>query len=367
MRDPRLDKLADILVNYSVEAQPKQWVAVRSGIEGLPLVHAVVEKILQAGANPTIYINDAETEAAILRYGSDDQLNWMSPLEWANFCEADALVIIRADSNNRSLSGIDPARQAMRLKARGELTQTYLRRTNEGTFKWILTNYPSNAYAQDADMNLKDYEDFVFSATGADLDDPVAYWKNRRADQQRLVDWLQGKKQIIARGPNIDMTLSIEGRTFINDSGGRNMPGGEIFTGPVEESVNGWVRFTYPAIRNGNEVEGVEFTFEEGKVVKATAEKNEAYLLSELDTDPGARYLGEFAIGTNYGIQRFTRSILYDEKIGGTLHMAVGLAYESTGGRNKSAIHWDFICDMREDSEILVDGELFYKNGAFQI
>ena len=216
-------------------------------------------------------------------------------------------------------------------------------------------------------MSLPEYENFVYSATFADQPDPVACWRGVHDTQQRLVDWLKGKKQMVARGPNIDMTVSIDGRTFINSDGRRNMPSGEIFTGPVEDSASGWVKFSYPAIRGGQAVEGVEFEFEAGKVVQARASKNEAYLLSQLDSDAGARFLGEFAVGTNYGIQRFTKSILYDEKIGGTLHMALGAGYPETGSVNQSSIHWDFICDMRQDSEILVDGELFYKNGQFQI
>lgn len=216
-------------------------------------------------------------------------------------------------------------------------------------------------------MSLRDYADFVYKATFVDQPDPVQCWNDLYHEQQRLVDWLKGKKEVTVRGPHIELNLSIEGRTFINSDGKNNMPSGEIFTGPVEQSVNGWVQFTYPAIRDGREVEGVELRFEAGKVVQATAKKNQDYLLSCLDSDAGARYLGEFAIGTNYGIQRFTKSILYDEKIGGTLHMAVGSGYPETGSQNQSSIHWDFICDMREDSEIYVDGELFYKNGQFQI
>jgi aminopeptidase len=178
---------------------------------------------------------------------------------------------------------------------------------------------------------------------------------------------LVGRKQVIVRGPNADLTLSIEGRKFINSDGRRNMPSGEIFTGPVEDSANGWVKFTYPAITGGREVEGVELHFENGEVVKASAEKNEKYLLTMLDSDSGSRYLGEFAIGTNYKIEKFTKSILYDEKIGGSFHMAIGAGYPETGSLNKSSIHWDFICDLRDNSEIFVDGVLFYKNGLFQI
>jgi aminopeptidase len=216
-------------------------------------------------------------------------------------------------------------------------------------------------------MSLAAYEDFVYAATFADQPDPVACWQEVHDTQQRLVEWLRGKDKVVVRGPNVALTLSIAGRTFINSDGKRNMPSGEIFTGPVEESVNGWIRFTYPAIRGGREVEGVEFTFQEGKVVQARAAKNEEFLLSQLATDEGASYLGEFAIGTNYRIQRFTKSILYDEKIGGTIHVAVGAGYPETGSRNQSAVHWDFICDMRQESEIWVDGELFYRNGQFVI
>jgi aminopeptidase len=163
------------------------------------------------------------------------------------------------------------------------------------------------------------------------------------------------------------MTVSIHERTFINSDGRRNMPSGEIFTGPVESSVNGWVRFTYPAIFAGREVDGVELRFENGKVVDASAQKNEDFLLKTLDIDDGARYLGEFAIGTNNGIDRFTKSILYDEKIGGTIHMALGMGYPETGSQNKSSIHWDMICDMRDGGQIWVDDELFYEGGKFAV
>jgi len=216
-------------------------------------------------------------------------------------------------------------------------------------------------------MSLREYEDFLFSATFADQDDPVAPWQRIHDDQQRLVDWLEGRKTVTVQSPNADLTLSIEGRTFINSDGKENMPCGEIFTGPVEDSANGWVKFTFPGIISGREVNGVRLEFKAGKVIKASAEKNEEYLLEMLDSDKGARYLGEFAIGTNYGIQRFTKNILFDEKLGGTFHMALGAGYPETGSTNQSSIHWDLIADAHQDSEIRVDGELFYKDGQFQV
>jgi aminopeptidase len=185
--------------------------------------------------------------------------------------------------------------------------------------------------------------------------------------QQSKVEWLKGKQQITLQGPNIDLSLSIDGRKFINCDGMYNMPDGEIFTGPVEDSVNGWVRFSYPSIVGGRSVSGIELKFEQGKVVEGRAEQNDDLLQAQLNTDAGARYLGEFAIGTNFGINRFTGSILFDEKIGGTIHMAIGMGYPESGSKNTSAVHWDMICDMRQESEIRVDGDLFYQNGQFVV
>ncbi|MFP4321262.1 MAG: aminopeptidase [Anaerolineales bacterium] len=367
MLDPRIEKLAHLLVHYSVKIQPGDWVYVRGSVAALPLVEQVARQVWQAGGNATVALSNDNLLETFYRVASQDQIEWLDPTQTMLFEQVDALISIRASENTRALTNIDPALQAAASKARQPIMQTYMQRSAEGKLRWVGTQYPTLAYAQDADMSLSEYEDFVYGACAVDQADPVAYWQGIHKEQARLIEYLQGKKQMTVRGPNIDMSLSIEGRTFINSDGSHNMPSGEIFTGPVEDSVNGWVRFTYPAIRDGREVDGVEFKFENGKLTEASAKKNEAYLLSQLDSDAGARYLGEFAIGTNYNIQRFTKSILYDEKIGGTLHMAVGAGYPETGSQNTSNVHWDFICDMRDDSEIHVDGELFYKNGQFQV
>jgi len=197
--------------------------------------------------------------------------------------------------------------------------------------------------------------------------DPVAYWQGVKQEQQRIVDWIQGSKQVTLQGPNVDLKLSVAGRTFINCFGDKNLPDGEIFTGPVEDSANGWVRYTYPAVYQGRVVEGIELSFEQGRVVKASAKKNDDLLQRMLERDAGARYIGEFAIGTNFEINRFTHNILLDEKIGGSFHMALGAGYPESGSKNTSAIHWDMICDLRQDSEIRADGELMYKDGKFVI
>jgi aminopeptidase len=367
MADARMVKLAEILVNYSVAVQPGEWVLVKGHVLALPLVDEVVRQILRAGGNPTVLLNSDVLEETMLREANEDQLRWLSPVDQLLDERVNASISLRAAHNTRALTGIDPRKQQIQQSARREAMRTFMQRSASDDLRWVLTQFPCEAYAQDADMSLREYEDFVYAATFADQPDPVAAWRNIHNEQARLVEWLRGKQEVVVRGPNIDLRLSIAGRTFANSDGKRNMPSGEIFTGPVEDSVEGWVRFTYPAIRAGREVEGVEFEFQNGKVVKARADKNEDYLLSQLDTDAGARYLGEFAIGTNNGIKRFTKSILFDEKIGGTVHMAVGAGYPETGSKNHSSIHWDFICDMRTDSEILVDGELFYKNGQFQV
>ncbi len=367
MADPRLVKLADLLVNYSVKIKPGDWVLVRGDVIAEPLVSEVVRHVVKAGGNPSIQLSSDDLNEAFMSEASEEQLNWISPVNKMLYDDADVLMAIRATSNTRSLTGIDPEKERIRAIAHRDLTETYMRRSAAKELRWVGTQFPCPAYAQEADMSLRDYEDFVYGATFCDKDDPIAEWQRIHDEQQKIIDWLLGKKIVTVKSPNADLTLSIEDRTFINSDGEKNMPSGEVFTGPVEDSANGWVNFTYPAIRSGREVEGVRLEFKDGKVVKASAKKNEEYLLSQLETDEGAKFLGEFAIGTNYGIQQFTKSILFDEKIGGTFHMAVGAGYPETGSVNKSSIHWDFICDVKEDSEIRVDGELLYKDGQFQI
>ncbi len=380
MTDPRIERLARTLVTYSVAVQPGDTVALLTDVSGMPLAYEVYKEVIRAGGLCTTVLFEGAKSLTngligmdgvmadfFLRNASAEQMAWISPLERWIAEEVKVSIQVRSSSNTRRNSSIDPKRMSAMAATRRELSRNYFDRTASGEYRWTLTMFPTEAGAQEADMSLEEWENFIYSATFADQPNPVALWKKLYDDQQKYVDWIKGHKKVEVRGPNIDMSLSIEGRTFINSGATHNMPSGEIFTGPVEDSVNGWVRFTYPAISGGRQVEGVELKFENGKVVSASAKKNESYLLSQLDIDPGARYLGEFAIGTNFGIKRFTGNILFDEKIGGTVHMALGRGYPETGSKNDSAIHWDMICDMRTDSEIVVDGELFYKNGQFLI
>lgn len=367
MSDPRVIKLADLLVSYCLAVEQGETVLIRGNAHGFPLVKEAYRAVVRAGGHPFVYWEDDEFREILLKEGSDDQIQHVDTPLTLLYETYDCMIACRADNNTRILSSIDPSRQQLLAQGRRDLTQTYMDRSARGDLRWVVTRYPTAAYAQDADMSLADYEDFVYGACFVDREDPVAAWGQLSRRQQHLVNWLDGKNEVRVVGPNADLRLSIAGRQFINSDGRANMPSGEIFTGPVESSVEGWVRFTYPAIYQSREVDGVALTFKEGRVVDATATKNEPFLHSVLDTDAGARYLGEFAVGTNEGIQQFTRSILFDEKIGGTIHMALGSSYPQTGGQNRSAVHWDMICDMRDGSQIWVDDELFYENGRFMV
>lgn len=367
MSDLRRKKLADLLVNYSTTVQPGDWVGILGEFTSLPILRDVFEAALNAGGHPTLLIDDSQMQRYFLRKASDEQMKWIDPSRKLYTEKADVYIRVGAPENTRAMSSIDAQRMREQRAAQSEILQTRLERSARGEFRWVGALYPTQASAQEANMSLEEYEDFVYGACFCDGDDPAAEWRKLSEMQQHKVDFLAGKEKVALRGPHIDLELSIVGRSFINSDGKRNMPSGEIFTGPVEDSVNGWVRFSYPAIVGGRAVSGIELKFVDGKVSEASAEQNEDLLRAQLDTDAGARYLGEFAIGTNFGINRFTGMILYDEKIGGTVHMAVGMGYPETGSLNKSAVHWDMICDMRADSEILVDDQLFYKDGAFVV
>jgi len=367
MADPRIAKLAQTLVNYSVKVKPNDWVIIFTHPLAEPLTREVYRYALRAGGRANILMGFDSTAEILYAEANEDQLKWISPFERMPFEDADVFISIQASENTRAMTGVDSQKQQIRAAARKGIMDSYFKRSASGALRWNLVYYPCQAYAQDADMSLSDYEDFVYRSCFADQDDPVTKWNEVEADQARWVNWLKGKKKVELRGPNIEIDLSIDGRAFDNSVATHNMPGSEIFTSPVEDSVNGWVDYSYPAIRLGREVDGIHLDFKNGRVEKASAKKNEDYLIKMLDMDAGARVIGELGIGTNYAIDRFTKSILYDEKIGGTIHMAVGAGFPECGGKNESALHWDMICDMRQDSEIRVDGELFYKDGKIQI
>lgn len=366
MADPRVTKLAKVLVHYSTEVKAGQLVLIRTSPLANELTLAVYEEVVRAGAHPFVMNDVPGTEEIFFKFASDAQLDYVSPIRKMIAETCDVYISLWAEHNTRELSGIDPARMARARKAGSGVMQSLFKRSAEGKLRWTLTAFPTNAMAQEANMSLRDYEAFVYGAGMLNEDDPVSFWKAEGAKQQILIQWLRGRDKAVLKGSNVDISLSIKDRTFIECAGRENFPDGEIFTGPVEASVNGWIRFKYPALFSGQEITDIELWFENGKVVREKASQNQELLTSALDTDAGSRFLGEWGIGTNYGIQKFTKNMLFDEKIGGTIHFAVGSGYPESGSKNESGLHWDMLCDMA-DAEITVDGDPFYKNGKFVV
>ena len=367
MTDPRIRSWAEVLVGYSTEVRPGETVAITGGIAAEPLLRAVYRAVLGRGGHPVLLPSFTEEQADLLARATDEQLAYVSPVERFAREQADVSIHVSASTNTKSLSAIDPSRQALWARARGELTAASMRRAATGERRWSSTLYPTDTYAQDAEMATADFAEFVLRACKLDQPDPVAAWRQVSAEQERLIDRLAGKREIHVVGPDTDLTLSVAGRTWINSDGRRNFPSGEIFTGPLEDSAEGHVRFTYPAIAGGREIADVRLRFERGVIVEARASHNEDYLRRTLETDPGARRLGEFAFGTNFGITRFTKNVLLDEKIGGTVHVALGAGYPDSGSRNRSGIHWDLICDLRQGGQVDVDGEPFLRDGRYVV
>jgi aminopeptidase len=365
MTDPRIASLARIVVDYSVGVKPSDKVFMTTTPAATPLVLEIYRLLLQRGATLAPFIDLPGMRPLFFELAGDEQLSEPPPFYREAIETFDVRLAIKSEVNTRELSGIDAARQAARQAALRPITQTFMDRSASGALRWNVCLFPTEAYAQDAEMSLVDFEDFVYAACMADRPDPVAAWRELAGRQQKLIDFLATKHEIHLLGPDTDLRVGINGRGWKNCCGDRNMPDGEVFTGPEETMVDGTVRFSYPAIYQGREVDDVRLRFEAGRVVASSAAKNEQFLTQMLDTDEGARRLGEFAFGSNYRIERFIKDLLFDEKIGGTVHMALGGGYPETGSMNRSAIHWDMICDLRQGGEVRVDGELFARDGKF--
>jgi aminopeptidase len=367
MRDPRYEKLANVLVSYSVEVGKGDLVAVQGSSIAEPLLAEVYRAALDAGAHPFLRLQLPGLTEIFYKTARQHQLKYINPMAEFETDHVDKVISIWADDNTKSLAGVDPKKQAIRSRATSKLFLKFMQREAAGELKWVGTQFPCNASAQDAEMSLTEYEDFVFNACMVHLKDPIAAWKKVHRKQEKICRFLNKRKKIRVVAKGTDLTMNVEGRKWINCDGKANMPDGEIFTGPIEDSVEGTVSFSFPAYYAGKEADGVSLTFKKGKVVKATATKNQDFLIAMLDSDEGARRVGEFAIGTNYSIQEFTRNTLFDEKIGGTFHMALGASIPESGGMNQSGVHWDIVNDMRSGGKIYADGKIFYKNGKFVI
>jgi len=370
MTDNRYNKLAQVLVNYSNQVKKDDlafiWGPNLTQVAE-PLVREIYLEVLRAGGHPYVNMLLLDQKYLFFSEAKDYQLEKVSPIDDLVMKTFDLEFCILSSSNTRSLESIDPKKQQIRNKAYKDLTDLFMKRQSDGSYRWVVTAYPTSAYAQDAEMSVTEFTDFIFSATHVNVEDPVKYWKGISKSQQSIIDWFKGKEKVEISGEGIELSFSIKERSFINCDGKKNMPDGEIFTGPVEESVNGKVKFSYPCIFGGKEVNGVELTFEGGQITKASAEKNEEYLQEMIATDDGAKYLGEFGIGTNYDVKKFTGNMLLDEKIGGTIHFALGAGYPDSGSKNQSSIHWDMLTDMTGGGKLIVDDELIYESGKFLI
>lgn len=365
LTDPRIVALAKLLTHYSLGLREGDLFVIRASPVAAPLVEECYRQALILGAHPHVDLRLPGLDEIYYRTARDSELDWLSPISRYYTERFDAQLSILSDSNTKALSGIDPTRIARAQTTRRELMRTFMERDARDELRWGVAMYPTDAYAQDAEMSVRELADFIFGACLVDRDDPVAAWQEVAARQQRLVERLAGKREIRLVGLDTDLTFSVAGRTWINDDGKKNMPGGEVFTGPVESSANGTIRYTYPAVYGGKEVADVRLRFESGKVIEASASRNDELLQSLLGMDDGAKRLGEFAFGTNPGVTRFTRNTLFDEKIAGTVHLALGAGYPATGSSNQSALHWDMVCDLRQGGEIYVDGALFARDGQF--
>lgn len=361
------DRWASVLVDYSTEVRAGDQVAISGGAAAESLLRAIYRAALRKGAHPVLLPSFGEAQADLFSLATDEQLAFISPIERWLHEEASVSIDVSASTNTRALSAVDPSRQSVWSRARTELRQTAFARAARGELRWSSTIFPTPAHAQDADMATDAFAAFLEAACMLDRPDPIAAWRELSARQSRMIDWLRQRGEIRIAAPGTDLRLSVAGRSWVNSDGKRNFPSGEVFTGPVEDSVEGHVHFTYPVVTQGREISDIRLRFAAGLVVDASASKNETFLIETLDTDPGARRLGEFAFGTNDGITRWTKNILLDEKIGGTVHMALGLGYPETGSQNTSAIHWDMICDLRQGGEATADGEVVLRDGEYRI
>ncbi len=367
MQDIRIERWAHTLVHYCLYLKAGETVAIRATPLAAPLIEAVYREVVRVGAHPLPLIEMESLEEILLREGNESQLATISPVLAATVEYVDAQLTIGSKGNTKSLSNIDPVRLAIRRQAGQAMQKTRRNREQAGKFRWSLTLYPTEAYAQDAEMSLREFEEFVFDTCFLNDPDPIARWQEISAQQQRLVDWLKGHRHVHINGADTDLALSIKDRVFINSDGKRNFPSGEFFTGPVEDSANGVITFDIPASYEGHAIEGVRLVFREGKVVEASARQGQAFLDQMLELDAGARFLGEFAFGNNARMTRGIKNTLFDEKLGGTVHLALGASYPETGGLNHSALHWDMVCDLRRAGEVWVDDVLFLKDGKILV
>ena len=355
MRDPRIDEYARLLVDRSTGVQAGWQVYVRGNHLGRPLIEAVIEQIARRRAYPIVQLSFEQVGGPFAREAPVELLRVAAPLQRQLYEQVDALISVWSPESTLEGRELSDERQA----ALQEMSRPLRDRTMSMTIPWVIAEWPVQSLADDAGMTLAEYEQFVYEAVLLD-------WDAEASRMRGIADIFDTADEVRIVGPGTDLTLSLAGRTGSVDDGHINMPGGEVFYSPVEDSANGVIEFSeFPAVHFGTEIEGARFVFQRGRIVEATARTNQDYLVQTLDTDEGSRRLGELGIGCNPGIQRFMKNVGFDEKIDGTVHLAVGNSYSFTGGRNTSSIHWDIVKDLRTAGRLYADGRLVQENGAW--
>ena len=367
MNNPIIEKYSDVLVNYCLGVKPEESVIIGGNTITEPLIKAVYKQVMKAGGHPMILANIAGQDEIFYKNASEEQLKYQSPIHKFMIENVDNRISILGNFNTRENSNVDPKKMSIRSRANQELNKIFMERAGKGELAWNVCQYPTHADAQEAGMSLDEYADFVFKSCHLDKDDPVKYWKEFGSELERISSILEEKEELHIVSEDTDIRCKVKGRKWTADKGKENYPGGEVFTGPIEDTVEGKIRFSFPGIFQGKEIKDIRLKFEKGKVVEASAAKGEDLLKTLLDTDEGARYVGEVAVGCNKGITKVTRNMFFDEKIGGTVHLAIGRSYPETGGQNESTIHWDMLCDMKNGGQIFADDELIYEDGEFII
>ena len=359
-------KYAQVLVEYSLQLKPGDKFLIQGSYLAEDLLKAVYRAALEAGAHPEFKIAMNGMEKIFYDTASDEQLGYVSPSSKYVIKNYDALLNVISPFNLKELQNVPPEKKQAVSIARTALNKTFMKRGAAGDLIWTLCVFPTASAAQECDMSLQEYQDFVFNACFLNAKNPLAKWTQLRDKQQKVVNYLNKKKKIEFKSDDVDITFSAAGRKWINSAGSNNMPSGEVFTTPVEDSIQGKIRFSYPGFFMGQEIEDITLEVKNGKVVKWSAAKGQE-LLDKVFEIPGTRRFGEAAVGMNHGIKKFTKNTLFDEKIGGTIHMAVGAAYPETGGKNQSSVHWDLIANMGKTGKITADGKVIYSKGKFII
>jgi len=362
------EKYAKVLVDYSVKVKKGELTIIRAGsYVAQPLIKEIYRQVLLRGGYPVVRMAVDGLNEVYIKNATDEQLEYIDPMTEIEYDKAKNLISIGAPLNVKNMARQDSKKLAKRSGVMKRLSEKMLKRSAEGDLNWVIADFPTQALAQEAKMSLDEYTDFLIKACWLHIDDPVAKWKEIGEKQEKIANYLNSKSKIRITGDKTDITFNVAGRIWKSCAGECNFPDGEVYTSPIEDSANGQIYFDFPQIYHGNEAQKVLLTLENGKIIDAKAEKGEDFLNNMLDMDDGSRFVGEIAIGTNEMVQDVTGNILFDEKIGGSIHMAAGASYPDTGGKNVSGLHWDLIKNMKNGGKIYADDVLIYEDGKFLI